>query len=124
MDDAKITLVEADAPYKRLAKQCKRIRKYHRLTQPMMAERLNTSTRSIQNMEAATHQTNFDTLYELCKEFDLDPRTVFCPEKINLPDYLLDLNRLISGCSEYESSILTPIVTTVLDAIRTNKDKH
>ena len=48
----------------------------------------------------------------------LDPRVYFCPHTIDTPDYLLDLNQLVAGCTEEVARIITRTIATMLQALR------
>ena len=89
--------------------------------QEQFAERINKTTKCVQNIEKAKSGFSSDTLFALCQEMELDPRAYYCPEKINTPDYLLDLNQLISSCTEEEAIITTSVVASLLKTLRANK---
>lgn len=55
-------------------------RKQECLSQDRLADWLNFSKRTINNMEAATDNSKMDTLFPLIKELHIDANRVFYPE--------------------------------------------
>ena len=100
-----------------LAECCFRARKYKNLTQAELAEKINRSTRTVINIEKG-RGTHLDTMQDVCRVLDINPSEIIQPERINLPDYIIELNDIVNGCSREEAALVKPVILALLNQMR------
>ena len=77
----------------------------------------NKSQRTIINIEKG-RGTRLDTMQDVCRVLDINPSEIIQPERIDLPDYIIELNDIINGCTPAGAASVKPVVLALLNQLR------
>ncbi len=90
------------------------------LTQSELAERTDIDVRTVLKIENHRGNPKLEVLFPLIRELDVDPNTLFYPERTQDRPDLSQFHFLLSQYSETETKCLLPICESVLSVIRAN----
>ena len=105
-----------------LADTVKQARNRLQLTQNEVADIIGVDTRTILNIENYKGNPKMEVLYPLIRALSIDAREIFNPEALDESPSIHQLKLIIDSCTEQEASLLIPIVSALLSALRT-KDR-
>ena len=88
------------------------------LTQSKVAEDIGRSERTIIKIEHGQGNLKLDALFPLIRELKIDPTEVFYPENDPNDPAIQQLHLTIKDCTAEEAEVLTPIIDSVLTALR------
>ena len=108
-----------------LGKLVREARIRNKLSQDVLAKRIETVKRTVLNIENGRGNPKYEVLYPLVRELGIDPRELFYPEMTNSKEFSnrFRLAAMIESCSEQEAEALCSIMEPVLSALRLNRDK-
>ena len=87
--------------YQRLINtKIKELRLKHNLTQEEFAEKIGLSIQGLSNLERNRYQPNAETIDKICKVFSISPLELLMNDSSNKEDVLLNINALLSSCSQ------------------------
>ncbi len=88
------------------------------LTQSRVAEDIGKSERTIIKIEKGQSNLKLDALYPLIRELKIDPREIFYSENEQDDPTIHQLLLTIKDCTTEEAQALTPVIDSVLTALR------
>ena len=93
------------------------------LTQDQLAEQIETTQRTILNIENYQSNPQMTTLYPLIRALNIDPRSIFYPEQ---PEYGSQprIEMLFSTCTDAEIEAIIPIGKAAIQALRSGPVTH
>ena len=94
-----------------------------KLTQSEVAESIDADERTIANIEHYKGNPKMEILWPLLRTLEIDANTVFYPEKAENSSEMVQMQLLLSQCSEEELRLLLPICESVLSSFRSAQGK-
>lgn len=88
------------------------------LTQSEVAERIDVDARTILNIENHKGNPKLEVLFPLIRELKIDPSTIFYPEMDLSRAGIVQMNQLLSKCSDQEVDALLSICDNILSVMR------
>ncbi len=88
------------------------------LTQSEVAERIDVDVRTILNIENHKGNPKLEVLFPLIRELKIDPSTIFYPEMDHSRAGIVQMNQLLSKCSDQEVDALLAICENILSVMR------
>ena len=88
------------------------------LTQSEVAERIDVDVRTILNIENHKGNPKLEVLFPLIRELKIDPSTIFYPEMDHNRAGIVQMNQLLSKCSDQEVDALLTICENILSVMR------
>lgn len=88
------------------------------LTQSEVAERIDVDVRTVLNIENHKGNPKLEVLFPLIRELKIDPSTIFYPEMDHSRAGIVQMNQLLSKCSDQEVDALLTICENILSVMR------
>ena len=88
------------------------------LTQSEVAERIDVDVRTVLNIENHKGNPKLEVLFPLIRELKIDPSTIFYPEMDHSRAGIVQMNQLLSKCSDQEVDALLAICENILSVMR------
>lgn len=89
-----------------------------KLTQSEVADSIDADERTIANIEHYKGNPKMEILWPLLRTLEIDANTVFYPEKAEASSEMIQIQQLLSQCSQKELQLLLPICKSVLSSFR------
>lgn len=88
------------------------------LTQTEVAEAIDIDVRTVLNIENYKGNPKMEVLFPLARTLKIDAKEIFYPEMQRGTPAISQLRLLIEDCSEAEAAAITPVLKSVLAALR------
>lgn len=89
-----------------------------KLTQNAVADRVDVDVRTVMNIENHKGNPKMEVLFPLIRELKIDPSTIFYPEMDHSRAGIVQMNQLLSKCSDQEIDALLAICVNILSVMR------
>ena len=87
-------------------------------TQSEVAESIDVDVRTVLNIENCKGNPKMEVLFPLVRTLKNDAKEIFYPEMKRETPVISQLRLLIEDCSEAEAAAITPVLKSVLAALR------
>ncbi len=109
--------------YKKIGERIRKIRKQRKVSQEKLAELTEYSITHISHIETGSTKASIDAILRITTALDCTPNDILCDNIHKAkPIFTNHIVEQISDCSEYETRVISDVVTAVKQSLRTRSD--